>query len=66
MANALWLLIWVPKWFFEGAGAIAYVLLVLAIAGIALSFWQKRYRAFSERQQELLDNVHEPVATPHA
>jgi len=30
------------------------------------SDWQKRYRAFSERQQELLDKVHEPVTTPHA
>jgi len=30
------------------------------------SDWQKRYRAFSEQQQELLDKVHEPVATPAA
>ncbi|HEV7490517.1 MAG TPA: formate dehydrogenase subunit alpha [Rhodanobacteraceae bacterium] len=31
------------------------------------SDWQKRYRAFSERQQELLDDKnHEPVATPNA
>jgi len=28
------------------------------------SDWQKRYRAFSERQQELLDKVHETVAPP--
>ncbi len=27
------------------------------------SDWQKRYRAFSDRQQELLDKVNEPVAT---
>jgi formate dehydrogenase major subunit len=30
------------------------------------SDWQKRYRAFSERQQELLDQVHEHAATPTA
>ena len=29
------------------------------------SDWQKRYRAFSERQKELLDQVHEQVATPN-
>jgi formate dehydrogenase major subunit len=28
------------------------------------SDWQKRYRAFSEKQQELLDKANEPVATP--
>jgi formate dehydrogenase major subunit len=30
------------------------------------SDWQKRYRAFSDRQQELLDQVHEHAATPTA
>jgi formate dehydrogenase major subunit len=28
------------------------------------SDWQKRYRAFSEKQQELLDRAHESVTTP--
>ncbi|HEY6894812.1 MAG TPA: formate dehydrogenase subunit alpha [Rhodanobacteraceae bacterium] len=28
------------------------------------SDWQKRYRAFSEQQQELLDRAHESVTTP--
>ena len=30
------------------------------------SDWQKRYRAFSEQQQELLDKANEPVTTPAA
>jgi len=28
------------------------------------SDWQKRYRAFSEKQQELLDRANESVTTP--
>ena len=30
------------------------------------SDWQKRYRAFSEQQQELLEKANAPVSTPAA